>query len=136
VNAKLNEVDISKDQELFMNLNIRTFVAPDDWKFEPSPIHYDTVSGFFEHLISYLIGLDNKADMNTDPSPKIVLQNKLRRSKEKLAELDDIVNSAREWFSRSQPCVDHLTFVYRSRLKSVRSTIIILPGRSLCRRRR
>jgi hypothetical protein len=44
LNAKLNKVDISEDQELFMNLNVRTFVAPADWKFEPSSIHYDSVS--------------------------------------------------------------------------------------------
>ena len=43
VNAKLNGVDISEDQELFMDLNVRTFVVPADWKFEPSPIHYDSV---------------------------------------------------------------------------------------------
>jgi hypothetical protein len=47
VNAKLNEVDISEDQELFMDLNVRTFVIPPDWKFEPSPIHYDSVGVAF-----------------------------------------------------------------------------------------
>ena len=30
--------------------------------------------------------------MNTDPAPKIVLQNKVRRAKEKLIELDNLMN--------------------------------------------
>jgi len=54
VNAKLNEVDISEDQELFMDLNIRTFVIPADWKFEPSPIHYDSVSVAFANLKHFI----------------------------------------------------------------------------------
>ena len=35
--------------------------------------------------------------MNKDPAPVIVLQNKLRRSKEKLIELDNLMNGARKW---------------------------------------
>jgi len=34
--------------------------------------------------------------MNKDPAPVIVLQNKLRRSKEKLVELDNLMNGARK----------------------------------------
>lgn len=47
VDSKLHKVDIVKDQDLFINYNIRPFVLPDDLKFEPSPIHYDTVTLFF-----------------------------------------------------------------------------------------
>jgi hypothetical protein len=50
LHAKLNNVNIAEDQESFINLNVRTFVAPDEWKFEPSPIHYDTVSVSFGNL--------------------------------------------------------------------------------------
>ena len=46
VDAKFHEVDIVKDQDLFINYNIRPFVLPDDLKFEASPIHYDTVISF------------------------------------------------------------------------------------------
>lgn len=98
LNGKLNEVDAAADQELFINLNIRTFVAPEDWKFEPSPIHYDTVSDPFGNLCFYIKwSPESKADMNKDPVPKIVLQNKARRSKEKLVELDNLMDSSREW---------------------------------------
>lgn len=34
--------------------------------------------------------------MNKDPAPTIVLQNKLRRSKEKLVELDHLMKVTRE----------------------------------------
>ena len=44
VQTRLEEVDAVKDQDLFINYNIRNFIAPDDWNFEPSSIHYDTVS--------------------------------------------------------------------------------------------
>jgi hypothetical protein len=44
VEIKLNQVDIVRDQNLFIDHNLRTFIAPEDWKFEPCSIHYDTVS--------------------------------------------------------------------------------------------
>jgi hypothetical protein len=55
LNSKLNEVDIAEDQETFINLNLRTFVVPDDWKFEPSPLHYDSVSASLGNLKSFII---------------------------------------------------------------------------------
>ncbi len=42
--GKCEEVNVSKDQDLFATYNIRVFAAPSDWKFESSAIHYDTVS--------------------------------------------------------------------------------------------
>lgn len=33
----------SKDQQLFIDHNIRPFTAPSDWGFEPCATHYDTV---------------------------------------------------------------------------------------------
>ncbi|KAJ3507047.1 hypothetical protein NLJ89_g6523 [Agrocybe chaxingu] len=74
---KLKQVDVVRDQDLFIDHNVRPFIAPDDWKFEPSSIHYDTDS------------------MSIDPAPKIVIQNKLRRSREKLEELIPLMESRR-----------------------------------------
>lgn len=36
-------VDPVRDQDLFIDHNIRPFVAPADWTFEPCSGHYDTV---------------------------------------------------------------------------------------------
>lgn len=38
------EVDPGRDQDLFIDHNIRPFAAPADWIFEPCSGHYDTVS--------------------------------------------------------------------------------------------
>ena len=43
----LGRVDVQKDQELFIEHNIRPFTAPGDWVFEPCSMHYDTVRFFF-----------------------------------------------------------------------------------------
>lgn len=43
VKEKLEQVDIARDQDLFIDHNIRPFIAPDEWAFEPCPNHYDTV---------------------------------------------------------------------------------------------
>ncbi len=40
----LNEVDPSKDGDLYVEYNIRPFSAPSDWKFEPCLNFYDTAS--------------------------------------------------------------------------------------------
>lgn len=44
VTAALDGVQPHKDQNLFVNLNVRPFSLPSDWKFEPCTSHYDTVS--------------------------------------------------------------------------------------------
>uniref|UniRef100_A0A8H8CFN3 Uncharacterized protein n=1 Tax=Psilocybe cubensis TaxID=181762 RepID=A0A8H8CFN3_PSICU len=41
--AKFEQVDIVKDQDLFIDHNRRVFIAPEDWTFEPCSVHYDTV---------------------------------------------------------------------------------------------
>ena len=41
--GRLNQVNVSKDQDLFIQYNVRPFMAPTDWNFEPCKIHYDTV---------------------------------------------------------------------------------------------
>jgi hypothetical protein len=44
VETALGDVNLKKDQELFIDHNIRPFSAPSDSRFEPPPGHYDTVS--------------------------------------------------------------------------------------------
>jgi hypothetical protein len=41
--AAIGEVDPVRDQDLFVEHNIRPFVAPGDWTFEPCASHYDLV---------------------------------------------------------------------------------------------
>ncbi|KAF8968963.1 hypothetical protein BDZ97DRAFT_1797220 [Flammula alnicola] len=82
VEAKLGQVDVVKDQDLFIDYNLRAFSAPGDWKFEPCSIHYDTDA------------------VSIEPAPKIVIQNKLRRSREKLSELAPLIHSKRAEFNQ------------------------------------
>ncbi|KDR82365.1 hypothetical protein GALMADRAFT_237644 [Galerina marginata CBS 339.88] len=73
VGTKLGQVDVIQDQDLFIKYNLRTFMAPDDWIFEPCSIHYDTDA------------------ISVEPEPKIYIQNKLRRSREKINELTPLM---------------------------------------------
>ena len=43
VEQALGDVNAGKDQNLFIDFNIRPFVAPADWPFEPCASRYDTV---------------------------------------------------------------------------------------------
>jgi hypothetical protein len=45
VDAAISSVDPKKDQELFIEHNLRPFGSPTDWSFEPCSSYYDTVSG-------------------------------------------------------------------------------------------
>lgn len=47
--TRLNEVNPSKDQDLYIEYNIRPFSAPSDWKFEPCATFYDNVSHSLSH---------------------------------------------------------------------------------------
>ncbi|KAJ1309726.1 hypothetical protein OPQ81_006491 [Rhizoctonia solani] len=67
--AALNAVNPMQDQKLYASFNRRPFSKPEDWAFEPCDRYYDT------------------AEVVTEPEPKILLQNKLQRTKQKLAEL-------------------------------------------------
>lgn len=44
VEATLAQVDPARDQDIFIEHNIRPFQAPSDWAFEPCINHYDTAS--------------------------------------------------------------------------------------------
>jgi formin-binding protein 1 len=39
----ISEINPKKDQELFIEHNLRAFGCPADWTFEPCASHYDTV---------------------------------------------------------------------------------------------
>ncbi|PPQ65151.1 hypothetical protein CVT24_011046 [Panaeolus cyanescens] len=77
VKGKFSGVDVVQDQNCFINHNIRNFTSPSDWKFEPCSIHYDT------DVVS------------VEAAPKVVIQNKLRRSLEKLQELKPLIHAKR-----------------------------------------
>ncbi|KAF9267293.1 hypothetical protein L218DRAFT_1060412 [Marasmius fiardii PR-910] len=77
--TSFKQVDPARDQDLFIDLNIRPFTAPPDWVFEPCHNFYDS------------------EDMNVEQTPKVFLQNKLRRSQNKLQELVPLLDGkARE----------------------------------------
>ncbi|CCO27948.1 putative protein C12C2,05c [Rhizoctonia solani AG-1 IB] len=67
--AALNAVDPLHDQKLYASFNRRPFSKPEDWAFEPCERYYDT------------------PEVITEPEPKILLQNKLQRARQKIAEL-------------------------------------------------
>ncbi|KAK7690386.1 hypothetical protein QCA50_007044 [Cerrena zonata] len=75
--AASKAVDPSRDQDLFIDHNIRAFVAPPDFQFEPCGIHYDT------------------GEMSIEPAPKVYLQNRLSRCKQKSSELHTVIDAKR-----------------------------------------
>lgn len=82
IQSKLNQVDPLKDQSLFMDCNVKPFTAPGDWKFEPCSTHYDTNA------------------MSIEPTPKVFIQNKLRRCREKMEELRPLIETKRNELNR------------------------------------
>ncbi|TCD63247.1 hypothetical protein EIP91_005803 [Steccherinum ochraceum] len=68
----------AQDQNLFIEHNIRSFSAPPDWVFEPCGTYYDT------------------PDMSVEPAPKVYLQNRLTRCRQKLEELRPVLQSKRQ----------------------------------------
>ncbi|KAJ8593663.1 hypothetical protein M405DRAFT_579416 [Rhizopogon salebrosus TDB-379] len=77
VNAALVEVQPDKDQALFVDSNIRPFGIPEDWIFEPCSSHYDT------------------GDICIDSGPKVILQNRLARSRKNMKELNPVLENKR-----------------------------------------
>jgi len=71
----IGEVDPVRDQDLFIDHNVRPFVKPGDWAFEPCSSHYDT------------------GEMCVQPAPKVVIQNKLAKCRSKLQELGPLINT-------------------------------------------
>ena len=54
VESALGSVDPSKDEDLFIEHNIRAFALPGDWVFEPCSIRYDTVRLHNEFMAIFL----------------------------------------------------------------------------------
>ncbi|KAI3616200.1 hypothetical protein WG66_014005 [Moniliophthora roreri] len=73
--ASLGQVDPPKDQDLFIEFNIRPFSAPADWTFEPCHNFYDN------------------DELNVETAPKVFLQNRLRRSQAKMTELVPVIDA-------------------------------------------
>ncbi|KAH9948829.1 hypothetical protein B0H21DRAFT_731329 [Amylocystis lapponica] len=76
--SMLGAVSPSKDQDLFIEYNIKPFTLPQDWSFEPNMIHYDS------------------HDMSVEAAPKVVLQNRLGRCRTKLQELNPVLDAKRK----------------------------------------
>jgi hypothetical protein len=77
VTNSASAINPGKDQDLFIDYNIRPFSAPPSFAFEPCNVHYDT------------------PDMNTEPAAKVVLQNRLAKSKSKLREVQAVLDPKR-----------------------------------------
>lgn len=88
----VSKVNPAKDQDLFIEHNIRSFTAPGDWKFEPCPTHYDTVTTL-QPLCQITILTASQSDMSVEPAPKIFLQNKLTRCRTKVHELTPLLDT-------------------------------------------
>ncbi|KAI0755276.1 hypothetical protein C8Q80DRAFT_422803 [Daedaleopsis nitida] len=73
----LDAVNPGADQDLFIDYNISPFSPPADWTFEPCASHYD------------------HGDMSVDPAPKVYLQNRLSKCRNKLQELEPVLTSKR-----------------------------------------
>ena len=112
VDAALGRVDAVKDQDFFIEHNIRPFTAPTDWVFEPCTFHYDTVS-YFRTRRLYLMRKP-QSDLNTEPTPKIFLQNKLTQCRSKLQELVPLIAAKR----KSSSAVQALKQLNKSQAKS------------------
>ncbi|KAL5519895.1 hypothetical protein ACEPAG_1555 [Sanghuangporus baumii] len=78
VREALEGVNPSPDQDLYINYNARPFNIPNDWEWEPCAGHYDT------------------GEIVVEPEPKVVLQNKLSRCREKLEEINGLIDAQRK----------------------------------------
>ncbi|EKM51975.1 uncharacterized protein PHACADRAFT_212588 [Phanerochaete carnosa HHB-10118-sp] len=85
------EVDPTKDQETFIDHNVIQFSAPSDWTFEPCAVHYDT------------------SDMSVEPAPKVYLQNRLAKCKQKLQELEPVMKVKRQEVEQASKLVSTYT---------------------------
>ncbi|KAG8755764.1 hypothetical protein FRC14_003681 [Serendipita sp. 396] len=73
--SAIAKVDITRDQNLFIAFNLRHFTSPPDWKFEACASYYDT------------------GTINTEPGPKVFLQNRFTRAQAKLEEAKGLMQT-------------------------------------------
>ncbi|KAK7056961.1 Protein BZZ1 [Paramarasmius palmivorus] len=83
--STLGQVDPPRDQDLFIEYNIRPFSAPADWSFEPCHNFYDNPRRIHASII--------KDELNVETTPKVFLQNRLRRCQAKLKELTPVIET-------------------------------------------
>ncbi|KIP02892.1 hypothetical protein PHLGIDRAFT_271826 [Phlebiopsis gigantea 11061_1 CR5-6] len=76
--AAFRDLNPTNDLAILIDHNISQFSAPTDWSFEPCATHYDT------------------GDMSVEPAPKVYLQNRLSKCKQKLQDLQPIIASKRQ----------------------------------------
>lgn len=110
--AALIEVQPDKDQALFAEYNIHPFSLPDDWVFEPCSNHYDTVGLTDLSYVHCVKSCKLQGDICIDSGPKVLLQNKLARSRAKLRELNHVLGKQREWNLApwTAGCTHHLVY--------------------------
>lgn len=90
VEKSLVEISPSKDQDLFIEYNIRPFTVPADLKFEPCSNFYDAVSNV---TVGRASADSNQDNMSVEPAPKVFIQNRLAKSQQKLKELNPIISN-------------------------------------------
>lgn len=99
VQKTLEQVNTAKDQDLFIDHNVRPYTDPLDWEFEPCVGHYDTVGP----LCSLLTGIQGKSycpqqnEMSINSGPKVYLQNRLAKSRAELADLMPHMEMKGKW---------------------------------------
>lgn len=83
-----------QDQNMFIDHNIRSFSAPPDFVFEPCGIYYDTVRHHSVDEMDYESQFQfAQSEMSIEPAPKVYLQNRLSRCRQKLEELNPVLRS-------------------------------------------
>ncbi|TDL17213.1 hypothetical protein BD410DRAFT_776337 [Rickenella mellea] len=88
VQTALSNVDVAKDQDLFIEYNKRPFTPPGDWGWEPCSTYYD------------------KGEMSVDPEPKVFLQNKLSKCRAKMDELTPLISSKQKEVDKTTQLVE------------------------------
>ena len=114
----IGEVDPVRDQDLFIDYNVRSFVAPGDWTFEPCVSHYDTVGVYLSYIYPYTNVHLVQGEMSVDPAPKVFIQNKLAKCRSKLQELGPLINTKRTWltpYAGAEPAATLMLFFFRTR---------------------
>lgn len=78
VESALSAVSPQNDQNMFIEYNIRPFTLPADWKFEPCPTFYDTVSDKLCHW--YIAKLWSRTNSTWTQHPKSSCRTKWQRA--------------------------------------------------------
>lgn len=91
IEQSFGAVNPQADEAIFIDHNIRPFVPPNDWQFEPCSSHYDT------------------GEMSVEPGPKVLLQNKLHKSRAKLNDLAPVLASKNQEVEQLSKLVEAYT---------------------------